>query len=456
MTSLWFESALLPQGWAKRVRITSVNGQIERVTADVEPEKADERLKVGIPGMPNLHSHAFQRAIAGLTERRGPAGPGSGGDSFWTWRELMYRFVDRIRPDDFEAIAALAYAEMLESGFTHVGEFHYLHHDRGGGPFANPGELAERAAAAAANTGIGLTLLPVFYAHSAFGGAEPNSRQCRFINDTAGFAKILEASRKAVLRLRGGRVGLAPHSLRAVTPAELASLVELSQGSVIHIHIAEQTREVDDCVAWSGRRPVQWLLENTAVDERWCLVHATHMTDAEISGVAASGAVVGLCPITEANLGDGIFPGVTFVRQAGRYGIGSDSNVLLDAAEEIRTLEYSQRLAVRGRNVLASDAGRSTGRTLFEGAIRGGGQALQVSGGLTPGASLDVITFKLQEPELTHRLEDDILDSWIFSGGRRVIDGVWRAGEKVVTGGRHRNRDALVARYAQALKNLLA
>jgi formiminoglutamate deiminase len=451
MTSLWFESALLPNGWANRVRVTAANGRIERITTEVDPSDTDERLKVGIPGVPNLHSHAFQRGIAGLTERRGPEG-----DSFWTWRELMYQFVERIDPDELEAIASLAYAQMLECGFTQVGEFHYLHHDRGGIPFADPGELAARIAAAAANTGIGLTLLPTFYAHGGFGGAEPQKRQRRFINSRDRFADIVDASRKAVKALPGGTVGVAPHSLRAVTPEELTWLIELSRGSVIHIHIAEQTREVDDCIAWSGRRPVEWLLEHTALDERWCLVHATHINDAEIQAVAASGAVVGLCPITEANLGDGIFPAPAFLAQAGRIGIGSDSNVLLDAAEELRTLEYSQRLAHRGRNVLASAAGRSTGRTLFDGALAGGAQVLHSARGLIAGASLDVVSLSTEEPELVQRREDDIIDSWIFSGGRRVVDCVWRAGEKVVVNGRHRHRDAIVARYRRVLKNLLS
>lgn len=451
MTSLWFESALLPQGWTDRVRLTAVNGRIERVTPGVAPADTDERHSVGIPGVPNLHSHAFQRAIAGLTERGGPEG-----DSFWTWRELMYQFVERIDPDELQAVASLAYAEMLECGFTHVGEFHYLHHDRGGIPFADPGELAGRLAAAAADTGIGLTLLPVFYAHGGFGGADPGKRQRRFINGRDRFAAIVEASRKAVRELPGAVVGFAPHSLRAVTPEELCWLIELAGAGVIHTHIAEQTKEVDDCIAWSGRRPVQWLLEHTTVDDRWCLVHATHMSESEIQAVAATGAVVGLCPITEANLGDGIFPASEFARHAGRIGIGSDSNVLIDAAEELRMLEYSQRLAHRGRNVLAGAAGRSTGRTLFDGVLAGGAQVLRSPQGIVAGASLDVVSLDAQQPQLAQRSEDDILDSWIFSGRGRSVDCVWRAGEKVVVNGRHRNRDAIAGRYRRALKNLLA
>jgi formimidoylglutamate deiminase len=451
MASLWFESALLPRGWASRVQVTARNGRIERIRTDVDPVATDERLKVGVPGMPNLHSHAFQRGIAGLTERRGPEG-----DSFWTWRELMYQFVERIDPDQLEAVAALAYAEMLESGFTQVGEFHYLHHDRGGAAFAEPAELAGRIAGAAAYTGIGLTLLPTLYAHGGFGGAEPQKRQQRFINSRDQFARILEGSRRMVQALPGGVVGVAPHSLRAVTPEELAWLIELARGSVIHIHIAEQTREVDDCVAWSGRRPVQWLMEHMAVDERWCLVHATHITEEEIRSITASKAVVGLCPITEANLGDGIFPAPAFLAGGGRIGLGSDSNVRIDSAEELRILEYSQRLAHRGRNVLASAAGRSTGRTMFDASLAGGAQVLDSPRGLIEGAWLDVVSLDTRQPELAQRREDDILDSWVFSGGRHLVDCVWRAGEKVVSNGRHRHREEIVARYRQALQKLLS
>jgi formimidoylglutamate deiminase len=460
-TSLWFESALLPEGWAAGVRVSVAEGRIERVETGTVPAAGDERHAIGVPGIPNVHSHAFQRGLAGLTERRGPIG-----DSFWTWRELMYRFVERLDPDGVEAIAALVYAEMLEGGFTHVGEFHYLHHDRGGAPFANPGELASRIAAAAEQTGMGLTLLPTFYAHSGFGGAEPNPRQRRFINSVESFSRIVEASRTAVRALAGATVGIAPHSLRAVTPEELAAIVPLAQGEVIHIHIAEQTKEVDDCVAWSGRRPIEWLLDHQAVDERWCLVHATHATDAEVRGMATSGAVVGLCPITEANLGDGVFPAPGFLAQQGRFGVGSDSNVLLDGAEELRILEYSQRLALRARNVLASAEGRSTGRSLFEAALSGGARALHSvhgsgakglkTGALVAGASADIVSLAAGHPVLAERREDEILDSWIFAGGRAVVDCVWRAGAKVVINGRHQRRDALLTRYRSTLKGLLA
>jgi len=456
MASLWFESALLTSGWARGVRLSAQGGRIAQLSTGTSAQPGDERHAIALPGLPDVHSHAFQRGLAGLTERRSAQA-----DSFWSWRELMYRFLERLGPEELEAISALCFAEMLEAGFTHVGEFHYVHHDPHGTPYADPGELAARVAAAAAHAGIGLTLLPVFYAHGGFGAAPPTARQQRFVTDTEGFARILEACRRAVRPLPGASVGVAPHSLRAVTPAELSAVVDLAQGAVVHIHIAEQLREVEECQAWSGARPIEWLLEAQPVDARWCLVHATHATAAELAGIAGSGAVAGLCPITESSLGDGIFPAAEFTRQAGRIGVGSDSNVQLDAAAELRTLEYSQRLAQRSRNVLAAGAGASTGRTLLEAALAGGWQALhadvpQSPRGIAVGASLDIVTLRAGHPALVERREDELLDSWIFAGGRELIDCVWRAGERVVSDGRHRDRAALLARYARALQRLRA
>ncbi len=451
MTRLWFESALLPGGWTDRVRISAAEGCIDRIDSGVEPEEADERHAIGVPGLGNLHSHAFQRGLAGLTERRGPAD-----DSFWSWRELMYRFVERIDPDDFEAIASLAFTEMLESGFTHVGEFHYIHHDRDGVPFADPGELAGRIAAAAAHSGIGLTLLPTFYAHSGFGGAAPDERQRRFVCDVDRFARILESSRKAIEALAGARLGVAPHSLRAVTADELGAIVELARHLPKHIHISEQMREVEDCVAWSGLRPVEWLMQNVAVDSEWCLVHATHARATELELIAASGAVVGLCPITESSLGDGIFPATVFSAHGGRFGIGSDSNVRIDAAEELRTLEYSQRLANRSRNVLVSGAGQSTGRALFDAALSGGAHALGAPRGLEKGASLDLVSLCRDHVALAERTGNDLLDAWIFCGDRGVVEDVWRGGHKLVVSGHHIRRGVITARFRRALRGLLA
>ena len=280
MTSLWFPSALLPGGWSTAVRLTLSDGLITRVETSVDPSEGDERQGIALPGLPNLHSHAFQRAMAGLTEH----GDGASRDDFWTWREAMYRSVGRLGPDDVEAVAALAFAEMLETGFTRVGEFHYLHHDPAGRPYADPAELATRIAAAAASSGIGLTLLPTFYAHAHFGGLPPTPDQRRFINDLDGFARLLDAARRSAAGLPGTVVGVAPHSLRAVTPDELREVVPLAGLGPVHIHVAEQVREVEDCLEWSGRRPVEWLLDNQPVDSRWCLIHATHTLTASRDG----------------------------------------------------------------------------------------------------------------------------------------------------------------------------
>ena len=446
--TLWFQSALLPQGWSERVRLSIADGRIARIETGVEARAGDERHAIAVPGLCNVHSHAFQRGMAGLAETRGPAN-----DNFWTWREVMYRFLDRLSPDDVEAIAELAYVEMLETGFTRVGEFHYLHHDPSGAPYANATELATRIAAAAAQTGIGLTLLPVFYAHSNFGGAAPAPGQRRFINDVDGFAKLMEKSRAAIAQLEDANIGVAPHSLRAVTAEELQAIVPLAQGGPIHIHAAEQTKEVDDCVAWSGARPVEWLLDNAGVDSRWCLVHATHMTATETERLAKSGAVAGLCPITEANLGDGVFPAQPYLEAGGRFGIGTDSNVLIDPAQELRALEYAQRLTCRARNLLARETDRSTGRDLFDAALAGGAQALGQPAGLSQGAPADIVSLDTNHPSLVGRSGNAILDSWLFAGG--TVDCVWRFGRKQVTGGRHQAREAVEKRYREAMRRVV-
>lgn len=451
-SSLFFEQALLPDGWARAVRMTVVAGRIATVVTDCQAEPQDERHACALPGMPNLHSHAFQRGMAGLAEIRGPAQ-----DSFWTWREVMYRFVGRMTPADMQAIATLAYIEMLEGGFTRVGEFHYLHHDRDGQHFDDPAEMSEAIIAAAAHSGIGLTLLPVFYAHAGFGAQPPRGDQARFIHDIDGYARLHElASARAAATLPDAIVGVAPHSLRAVTREQLELLEALAGDRPIHIHIAEQTGEVDACLAWSGLRPVEWLLGHAKVDARWCLVHATHMTDAEAAAMARSGAVAGLCPITEANLGDGIFPAQPFLAAGGRYGIGSDSNVLIDATEEMRLLEYGQRLTRRGRNLLARDTGRSTGADIYTAALGGGAAALGVPRGLAVGLPADIVSLDLDHPSLAGTSGERVLDALIFAAGKSAIDCVWRYGEKLVSQGRHHARATAIARYRTVLETLSA
>ncbi|MGF7146988.1 formiminoglutamate deiminase [Sphingomonas zeicaulis] len=445
-----FSEALLAAGWAENVRISVADGLVATIQAGVAPTPADERHAVALPGLPNVHSHAFQRGMAGLAEVRGPAG-----DSFWTWREIMYRFVDRIDPDDLCAIAAMAYVEMLEGGFTRVGEFHYLHHDRDGTAFADRAAMSAAIAAAADESDIALTHLPVFYAHADFGGAAPGHGQRRFINSVDDFTRLLDGARTALSSLPDAVLGVAPHSLRAVTPDELGPVTALAGTGPVHIHIAEQTREVDACLAWSGARPVQWLLDHAAVDGLWCLVHATHMTDTEAQAMSASGAIAGLCPITEANLGDGIFPAESFLAAGGRYGVGSDSNVLIDGTEELRLLEYGQRLASRGRNLIAREAGRSSGAALWQGALDGGARALGAPAGLAVGNAADFITLDMGHASLAGRRGDAVLDGLVFAAGRTAIDGVWRRGEPVVTGSRHVRREAVAERYRAVLAKVL-
>ncbi|TIM95080.1 MAG: formimidoylglutamate deiminase [Mesorhizobium sp.] len=450
MAAIFAEQALLPDGWRDNVRLTLAEGRITAVQPGAAAAAGDERHAILLPGMPNLHSHAFQRGMAGLAELRGPSA-----DSFWSWREVMYRFALSMTPDQVEAVAAQLYVEMLEAGFSRVGEFHYLHHDRDGKSYANLAEMAERIAAAAGETGIGLTLLPVFYAHSSFGGAAPNQGQRRFINDVNRFSRLVEKCRESVRALNQAVVGVAPHSLRAATPEELVEVTALAPDGPIHIHIAEQVKEVEDCLAWSGARPVEFLLGHAKVDKRWCLIHATHMTDAETVAMARSGAIAGLCPITEANLGDGTFAAPLFRDHGGRFGVGSDSNVLIGLPDELRQLEYSQRLAHRARNVLAV-AGGSTGRALFDAALDGGSVALGAgASAIAAGASADLVSLDASNPSLAGKSGDAILDAWIFANGSKV-DCVWVHGRKQVSGGRHVKREAITERFRSVMTALSA
>jgi len=448
MPTLWFERALLPDGWAEQVRIAVDGATISAVATGVAPEPQDQRHGAALPGLCNVHSHGFQRGMAGMSERRGRPD-----DDFWSWREVMYRFLDRLTPDDIEAITGQAYVEMLEGGFTRVGEFHYLHNDVDGARYADPAETAGAIVAAAEATGIGLTLLPVFYEHADFGGAPPAPGQRRFISDVDGFARLVEASRAKLPP--DAVLGIAPHSLRAVTPDELAAIMPLAEKGPLHIHAAEQVREVEACVAWSGARPVEWLLDNAAVDARWCLIHSTHVDARETARLAASGAVAGLCPVTEANLGDGVFPAVDYFAAGGRFGVGTDSNILIDAASELRAIEYSQRLTLRKRALLVDGAEPSVGATLFAKAQAGGAQALGVTSGLAPGHPADIVSLDLDHPALVGA-GSDLLDRWIFAARPGAIDGVWRAGRQVVDHGRHMAAEAIADRYRRTVAALLA
>ncbi|MBX2825252.1 MAG: formimidoylglutamate deiminase, partial [Gammaproteobacteria bacterium] len=399
----------------------------------------------------NLHSHAFQRAMAGMTETRGADTE----DSFWTWRKLMYRFLDQLNPAQVESIAAFGQMEMLESGYSSVGEFHYLHHQADGSAYDNLAEMSDRIVAAAETSGIGLTLLPVLYHLGGCDGRELAGGQRRFGNNIDQYLELHGKATAAVAEhLPDAVVGVAPHSLRAVSPESLHEVVALAAGKPVHIHIAEQIGEVDELLAHRQARPVEWLLNNCAVDSSWCLIHATHMQPSETASFAQTGAVAGLCPITESNLGDGIFDGVRFQQQQGRIGVGTDSNVRISLSEELRTLEYSQRLRDRRRAVYA-DSDRSVGRLLFDSVTAGGAQALQRhSGSLRSGAWADLLALDNTSPAFIAVEDDGWLDAWFFAADDSVVTDVWSAGRHVVTDGLHVRRDSIRQNYERTLGHL--
>ena len=452
MTFLHAARALLSTGWADNVLVEIEAGRITAVAADQSAPPQAHRTAILLPAVANLHSHAFQRAMAGMTEYRS-----TGQDSFWTWRTLMYRFLEQLTPEDVEAIAAQVYVEMLEAGYASVAEFHYLHHGPDGQAYADLAEMSVRIAAAAGETGIGLTHLPVLYMHGGTDGRSLAGGQRRFGNDLDRFVRLLEGAERAVGSLDAdAKVGLAAHSLRAVGVEALTEAVSLRPEAPFHIHVAEQVAEVAEVLASHGATPVKWLLEIMDVDERWCLIHATQMTPEETEGLARSGAVAGLCPITESNLGDGIFDGARYLEAGGRLGVGSDSNVRIALAEELRVLEYSQRLRDRARAVLAGE-GVSTGRLLYERAARDGAQALgRSAGAIQVGGWADLVALDEGALALTGLDGDSVLDGWIFAGDDNVVADVWSAGRHMVRDGRHIARDTVERRFRQVLAKLRA
>ena len=448
---IFADQALLPGGWARNVRLTCKDGVISSLGVNQTPVQGDVHAGCLLPALANLHSHAFQRAMAGMTEYRA-----AGRDSFWTWRDLMYRFLNHLTPDQMQAVAAMVFMEMQEAGYAAVGEFHYVHHQPGGAPYADLAELSQRIFAAADLTGIGLTHLPVLYTHGGAGAQPLAAGQARFGNDVDRFARLVDAVRGVSARSMPAdtRVGIAPHSLRATTPADLALALPLAMGNPVHIHVAEQPREVADITAWLGARPVEWLLANAPVGPDWCPIHATHMTGAETTALARSGAVAGLCPITEANLGDGPFNGPGWLAAGGAFGIGSDSNVRISLTEELRTLEYSQRLRDLARNVWVTDEG-SVGQALYQGAAAGGAQALgRGAGQIAQGALADLVAIDRDHPALCALRPDQILDGLVFAAPDTVVTDVWSAGRHQVRGGRHIHRDQIIAGWRRAVAGL--
>lgn len=453
MRRLWLEHGWLSEGWADGVALdVSPDGTITRVAREATPGDREAILGCVLPGLPNLHSHGFQRAMAALAQRKRTSA-----EDFWSWRGVMYRTALALTPEDVAAITAMAYVEMLERGFTAVAEFHYVHNDPSGSPYTNPAELAVRVAAAAAETGIGLTLLPVLYSQAGI-GREPLPEQRRFITGRDAYLRLHDACRTMLAQtLPNAVLGAAPHSLRAARPTDVAAIAGLIPEGPLHIHAAEQIAEVTEVEAALGARPVEWLLDEAQVDARWCLIHATQMTHGETARLAQSGAVAGLCPITEADLGDGVFDGPTYIAGRGKFGVGTDSNIAIDAPGELRQLEWSQRLRDRKRLVLADDTRDhgSTGTSLYRASLAGGAQALgQPIGTIAEGARADLIALRRDDTDLASLPHDLWLDHYIFAGGSSLIDRVYAAGVCVVQDGRHHRRDAIHERFAATLRRI--
>jgi formimidoylglutamate deiminase len=453
MTRYFADQAWLPQGWEAGVAFDVRDGRYAHVEGDAE---GGERIgRYVVPGMPNLHSHAFQRAMAGLAERQ--TNPE---DSFWTWRETMYAFAGRIGPDELKAIASQLYVEMLEAGYTQVCEFHYLHHRPDAQPYADAATMSLALIEAARETGIGLTLLPTLYQTGGFDGRPLGERQRRFGHATDAYLRLVE-------RLRGLedatlRVGVALHSLRAVPADALAAVLGsgLVDAAPIHIHIAEQIGEVQDCLALRNARPVEWLLDHAPVDARWTLVHATHLTDEETTRLAATGAIAGLCPTTEANLGDGLFPLKAYLDAGGVFGIGSDSHISVSPIEELRWLEYGQRLATRHRNIAVSSSSSSVGETLWGDALYGGalsaGLAIGAIAGGDESTRADLVVLDDAAPQLAGRSAEHLIDTLIFSGNRNLVRDVMVNGRWCVRDGRHVDRERIAQRYRETVEQLSA
>jgi formimidoylglutamate deiminase len=457
MRRLHASTALLAEGWARDVLITlDQAGVIAAIEIGAAPVGAERLAGPVLPGIANLHSHAFQRAMAGLTERRGP----SGDDHFWTWRDTMYRFLAVLTPADVLTIATHLSIALLKGGFTTVAEFHYLQADPDGRPYASPGEMGLAIIAAAREAGIALTLLPSLYRQGGF-GAPPAAGQRRFVLDDDALADSIARFRDEARSDPLLRVGLAPHSLRAASLADIARWGEIIRSgdatAPIHIHAAEQPREVAECLAATGERPVQLILGRLAVDEGWCLIHATHLLPAEVTALAASGAIAGLCPTTECNLGDGVFPLPAYLAAAGRFGIGTDSHVGVAAVEELRMLEASQRLVTHRRAVAATEMQPSTGTFLWQNAASGGAQATaQPSGMIAAGRRADLVVLDGTAPLLAGREGAVAADTAVFAGGERLVRDVMVAGRWVVRDGHHPGEARAGAAFATLMRRLLA
>ena len=451
---LFAERILLSSGWQTEQTLTIEDGVITSIESGYTGDA--EKVGVVIPGMVNCHSHAFQRAFAGFSEQGS-----EGKDSFWTWRSIMYKFIDQLNVKDAQTIATQLYIEMLKMGYTRVAEFHYLHHEINGDNHTELAEMAKAIFKASQQSGIGLTLLPVLYRFSGFGPLPANNGQKRFINSVEQFNQLVSDCFVLSEGYENSNVGIAPHSLRAVDKSSLEKAVKHVRGldnkAPVHIHIAEQQKEVDDCLAHYGQRPVEWLLNNAELDEQWCLIHATHINEQERQGIIASRAIAGICPTTEANLGDGIFPTTEFLAENGTIAIGSDSHISVNPVEELRWLEYAQRLIKQQRAILATENEASVGRNLWQQAALGGAQSTNSNTGeLAIGKQADLLVLNSDKVALFAHDDQHILDSMIFASQQNMITDVMVNGHWVIKCGEHHLEKKSEQEFAQLLANLSA
>ncbi len=455
-----FEHALIDGTWRGDVVVdVGGDGNILRVSdpAGNGPPNAPgdqpspRRIKGwALPGLTNLHSHAFQRGLVGRAEKWGQ-------DSFWRWREVMYQYVSGLTPEAVEAISAQLHVELLKGGFTSVGEFHYLHHQVGGHPYDDPAELGRRIISAARETGIGIVHMPVVYHRAGFDRPQLDPAQARFAMDVEGLAGHVASLEVEERQGRGGLVALGwgIHSLRACSEAEVARALahfDSEPWRPIHIHVAEQTLEVEQCLETRGARPVDWLADHVRLDRRWCLVHATWTTEEELTRIAEAGSTVGLCPATEANLGDGVFRLPRLLEARGRFGVGTDSHVATSAPSELRLLEYGQRLRHAARGVATpppeAPAGAGVGHGLILHALKGGARALGIQAGqLAAGMRADILVLDGDHPALAGHGPDSVLDAWVFADSGNPVRDVMVGGDWVVTEGRHRSEEQIARRF---------
>jgi len=447
-----FKALLTENGWVENA-VVQLNreGMVQSVSSD---EKVDAEYVDGfaLPGFQNAHSHAFQYAMAGLAELHTGTGVP---DDFWSWRNAMYSLALQLSPDQMEAVATMLYAEMLRHGYTAVAEFHYVHHDPEGKPYGNLAELGERLVAAAQKTGIQLTLVPMFYQMGGF-GMEPEAKQRRFISPTLDdYLNLLESSSKAVSKYSQANLGMGVHSLRAVKGEDIVLLSEKFRNDrPFHIHVAEQKKEITDSLAFYGHRPVEWLLQNVNVTDNYHLVHATHLSDAEVAGIAKAGAHVVLCPSTEGNLGDGLFRFHDFKALGGKWSIGTDSHVGLNPLEELRVLDYGQRLITHKRNTFFEEGKGDSGFNAIQKAFQSGKKAMGKEGQtfFKEGNSFDAVIYDAKAPLLAASGVQNLCNTIVYSCDVSHQLGTMVKGEWVIKEGLHSQQDTIQKDFVKALK----